>query len=305
VIGTSAGVPFPIPKSGIEAIVNHKLRYAGNALSQVMTRAVVSTGGEVSYTRVEYESLYQYNNSDLKPSERKPNISSFYLEKKLAPARVAGEMALAHSYVNKHDSDYQTIWIYSPGQRRVRLAPELSYDSPQDDGLRTSDELDQYNGGTDRYNWKLLGKREMYVPYNTYKMADKAVRYADLLTPNHLNPNYMRYELHRVWMVEATLKNGASHIYSKRVFYLDEDTWQVLVQEKYDSRGQLWRVSEAYMMAVPELGAFISYSDAYFDIQTGRYLVNILTNEEKERLRVIKRTPDNYSPQNLRTLGTR
>ena len=228
-----------------------------------------------------------------------------YLERKLAPARVAGEVTLGQSAVAEvNGSAFQSIWLYNPGQRRVRLAPEFAYDNPQDDGLRTSDEIDEFNGGTDRYDWKLLGKRELVVPYNSYKILSPSTKMTDLLKPGHMNPDLLRYELHRVWVVEATLKKGASHIYGKRVFYVDEDSWSILVQDKYDTRGELWRVSESAPAIAPWLGTVYTGTDVYYDLRSGRYMVG-LTNEEKPNMTVQKHTPDFFSAQNLRNLGTR
>lgn len=306
VAGTTGGVPFPLPKTGEEVVLNHKFRFQGNNYAQTVTRAIVSPGGEVNPQRVKLEVLYQYGNTELNATTRAPNIVNFYMEKKLAPARIAGEIDLAYSYATPvSGNSFQTIWVYSPGQRRVRLAPDLGYDTPQDDGLRTSDELDQFNGGTDRYDWKLVGKREVIVPYNNYDLLSPKIKYADLLKPGHLNPDYLRYELHRAWVVEATLKKGASHVYGKRVFYVDEDSWAIVVQEKYDTRGELWRVSEAIPVVSPWVGSIYTNNDIYYDLRSGRYLANGLVNEEKEVMTLPKHGPEYFSEQNLRALGTR
>ncbi len=118
-------------------------------------------------------------------------------------------------------------WLYNPGQRRVRRAPQVAYDNPGTaaDNMRTTDQLDMFNGAPDRYDWKLVGKREVYVPYNSYRLQDPKLKNKDIITPLHINPDYLRYELHRVWVVEATLRPGERHIYKKRVFYIDEDSW--------------------------------------------------------------------------------
>lgn len=304
--GTTGGVPFPLPKSGVEAITNHVMRYTGNNLGRVVTRATVSPTEAIAYSKFEIELLNQYGNTDLTPATRANNVRLYYMYRTIAPARIAGTLALAHTYVNRQgNNEYQSVWIYSPGQRRVRLGPEFAYDNPQDDGMRTFDELDEFNGSTDRFDWKLLGKRETLVPYNTYRLMSKNVKYAELLKPNHLNPDHMRYELHRTWIVEATLAKGASHGYGKRVFYLDEDSWSVLAQDKYDARGELWRLSESMPSVVPEVGALVTTIGVHHDLRSGRYLADNLINEEKERMTPLARAPDYYTPQNLRSLGTR
>lgn len=306
IVGSSGGVPFPIPKNGEEVILNHKFRFMGAAYGQTLTYANVAPNGDASFSKLEYEVLRQHGNPAIKPEARVPNVLSYYLERKLAPAREAGEMVLAHSAISAEPGKpFQSIWIYSPGQRRVRLAPEFAYDTPQRDGMLTSDEVDEFNGGTDRYDWKLLGKRELIVPYHNYAMLQSDAKAADILKPGHVNPSYMRYELHRVWVVEATLKKGASHVYGKRVFYVDEDSWSAVLQEKYDQRGELWRVSETVPIIAPWLGGVFTSTDTFYDLRSGRYFTT-LTNDSRPKFKVLnERKADYYSPQNLRNLGTR
>ncbi|MFH7495452.1 DUF1329 domain-containing protein, partial [Pseudomonas syringae pv. tagetis] len=73
------------------------------------------------------------------------------------------------------------------------------------------------------------------------------ISYRKLLQVGHLNPAYTRHELHRFWVVEGTLKPTARHVYSRRNLYLDEDSWQAAIVDKYDGSGQLWRLSMAYL----------------------------------------------------------
>jgi len=53
----------------------------------------------------------------------------------------------------------------------------------------------------------------------------------------------VRWELHRVWVVEADLKPGARHIYSERFYYLDEDSWNFALYDSFDQAGKLYRSS--------------------------------------------------------------
>jgi hypothetical protein len=162
-----------------------------------------------------------------------------------------------------------------------------------------------YNGATDRYTWRLVGKREIYVPYNSYKLSDPGLKYADILKPGHLNQDLARYELHRVWVVEATLKPGTSHIYSKRVFYIDEDSWAILASDKYDGRGELWRYAEQHNENWYNIPMFFGTLEVHNDLQSGRYIAMGLRSEEKLIYEPLKRTAGDYTPSNLRGVGTR
>ena len=97
-----------------------------------------------------------------------------------------------------------------------------------------------FSGMQDRFDFKLVGRKEMYIPYNTYKFYfDCDLR--GQLKKNHVNPECERWELHRVWVVEATLKDEYRHVYSKRTYYLDEDTYGAGMYDAWDQSGQLYR----------------------------------------------------------------
>jgi len=243
VTGTYAGIPFPIPKRrGQEVMWNHILRYTGPTVETKYDsvnvdssgRAVLATTGEIFFETPYYDT-------------KRSGVSGaddIYFRVKIAytaPARRAGESLLVQDYVNPIKNG-RKAWQYLPGQRRVKLAPDIAYDTPNPGaaGESTYDEAWVFNGAMDRYDWKLLGKKEMLVPYNSYKLMAAKDSFA-VTTPGHLNPDFVRWELHRVWEVEATLKAGKRHIYAKRVFYVDEDSWIAVASDQYDARGQLFR----------------------------------------------------------------
>jgi len=223
-----------------------------------------------------------------------------------APARLAGNILLVHEFVDQVKNPRQA-WTYNPGQRRVRLAPNVAYDNPGTaaDGLRTNDDYLMFNGATDRYNWKLVGKKEMYVPYNSNRISGNTVKMADVLKPGHLNSDLARYELHRVWEVEATLKPGTSHIYAKRTFYVDEDSWMVVLADAYDARGELYRESEQHGVQMPNVPMYYPSIEVHHDLQSGRYVALGLRNEEPKVYEKIQRTAADFTPNGLRGIGTR
>ena len=294
-----SNIPFPIPKSGVEVIWNHNFRDLGGSVVRYSADFPVQSDGSFTVgKRIETVALASYMDSP------EPNRILYFMNQITAPANAAGEVALVHEPINQV-AEPRLAWQYNPGQRRVIRAPELAYDSPGigADGLRTNDDLNGFNGSPDRYNWKLVGKKEMYVAYNNYKLTSKALKYSDIIKPNHVNPDHLRYELHRVWVVEATLKPGARHIYSKRVFYIDEDSWAVLHADQYDARGGLWRVREVYGVQLYDAPAFGPAGEVIYDLQARRYLVNALTNEEKPVEFGKKYTTADFSTAALRRMG--
>jgi len=299
------GIPFPLPASGLEVMWNHLARYRGVAAARHIGQAAPTRGGSYTLVQFEDEFLFNYARPDVTAAQL-DNILVYYKQAVTAPARQAGQILLAHETLDQV-KEKRSAWVYNAGQRRVRRAPDVAYDNPgtSADGMRTSDQFDMYNGAPDRYDWKLVGKKEMIVPYNSYKLHSKSVKYADILKPLHINQDLARYELHRVWVVEATLKPGASHIYKRRTFYVDEDSWQILAVDQYDSRDQMWRVSEAHCINYYDAQVFWSTLEAHTDLIAGRYLVVGLDNENAMYDFGIKRTPADYTADALRRDGIR
>jgi hypothetical protein len=263
--------------------------------------------GKFTPTTVEQQVEFNYYRQD-KTIEDLDNLLFYYLSVTKAPARLAGGAVLVHEPLNQAN-DARQAWGYNAGQRRVRRAPNLAYDTPiaAADGLRYADDTDIYNGSPDRYEWKLRGKREIYVPYNNYRLTSNSASYNDILRPGHLNPEYTRYEKHRVWVVEGTLKDGKRHVYSKRVFYIDEDTWGISVADQYDMNGELWRVSMAYMKTYYELPVTWTGMDVFHDLRDRRYHVQGMTNEEPEEIDYSSPPPGDryFTPAELRRRGRR
>ncbi|MTJ83750.1 MAG: DUF1329 domain-containing protein [Telmatospirillum sp.] len=274
---TASTVPFPLPKSGVEVMWNHLMRFRGGTVNRWSAEFPVQADGSV--TPVKRSEWWAFASALGNPE---PNRLAYYLNAITGPSSMAGETLLVHETLNQVQEN-RRAWTYNPGQRRVLRAPEISYDSPGQgsDGLRTVDDYDGFNGAPDRYDWKLIGKREMIIAYNNYRLTDKSLKYKDIVLAHHLNQDLVRYEPHRVWVVEATLKPNVRHIYGKRVFYFDEDSWQVALADEFDGRGELWRVHEVF--AIQYYDALVPWlaADAQYDLQSRRYLANYLANEEK------------------------
>ena len=305
VAGVVQGIPFPIPQSGLEVIWNHLTRYRGVAADRSISQAAPQRNG--SYTLVDFndEFLFNYCREDVTEATL-DNVLIYFKQAVTAPARLAGSILLVHETMDQV-KEKRRAWLYNAGQRRVRLAPSIEYDNPGTaaDGMRTSDQFDMFNGAPDRYEWKLVGKKEMYVPYNSYKLHSDSLKYDDILKPLHINQDLTRYELHRVWVVDATLKPGTSHVYSRRTFYIDEDSWQVLAVDQYDGRGQLWRVSEAHCINYYDAFTFWSTLEVHTDLIAGRYLAIGLDNQSRMYNFGLTRTPQDYTPARLRQEGVR
>ena len=285
VSGAYGGIPFPTPDSALEVYWNHVARWRGQYIESRGVDANVYADGNTSLitreTLVKFH-LYQEQGS----AETAQNRLFSLMSKITAPARLARSAALVHEPINQ-DVEERQAWIYDSGRRRVVRAPLLAFDmAPNDaDGLRTADDTDMVNGSPSRFSWALKGKRELLIPYNSYAL--EAGDIDTLLQPGHLNPDRTRFELHRVWVIEATLKPEWRHTYSRRVFYLDEDSWSVVMADQYDQNGALTRVSIAYLKNFYELPGTLPAAYVFHDLPSGRYSVQGLAidNTEAETLK--------------------
>ncbi len=281
-VNAVTGIPFPIPKSGKEIMWNHKTRYRGVGVTRYNTQLAVQTNGSFVPYKLREDVMFAYGQHDAEPDDLQ-NVIIYFLQVTLAPPRQAGQVLLVHETMDQI-KEPRRAWLYNPGQRRTRRAPNVAYDNPGtgSDGLHTNDQLDMFNGATDRYTWKIVGKREMLIPYNSLKLADDRLSYDEMTMIGHLNPEHLRYEKHRVWVVDSEVKPETSHIYKRRTFYVDEDSWTASVADIYDNRDQLWRVQEYHSLPIPWTKSIGPAAGTVHDLQSGRYLVMECSNEEPQ-----------------------
>jgi hypothetical protein len=269
--GAWAAYPFPVPGSGYEAMWNNLVRFSARcARVRIFAWRVESSGRPVFGSSAELLEDFPYWD----PAKAASNT---YFRLRIAydgPPRRAGEALQLVDPVD-YSRGGRRSWQYVPGQRRVRLAPDLAYDTPNAStgGAQTFDDALLFNGAMDRFDFVLLGKRELYVPYNAYRAMYGSTA-EELLGPRFLAPDRVRWELHRVWVVEARLKPGKRHLYSRRVFYLDEDSWSALASDQYDGRGQLYRVGLAFMAPSYDVPAPWADPFLHYDLATGAYAIN-------------------------------
>jgi hypothetical protein len=295
--------PFPIPKNGLEAIWNHVPRYLGGGVKRQYNSFPVRANGDYYKITTEERRVFFRNLDQLQE-----NLLGVYSARFLAPATLEGTVFLVHEPIDQAKQT-RSAWIYNAGQRRVRRAPDLAYDNINDgtEGLRTTDQFDAFNGAPDRYDWKIVGRKEIYVPYNSFRLSDKKLRYKeDIIRKGTINSDLLRYELHRVWEVEANLKAGSKHVYGKRVFFLDEDTWTVLYEDAYDTRKQLWRVGIHPLIQFFDAKVPWYRANIWHDLTNGSYLLSLLDNEVKVPWKFGEKGKwADFQPDALRRIGTK
>ena len=303
IAGGRSSVPFPIPKNGLEAIWNHQQRYLGGGVDREYHSFPVRGNGD--FFKV---GAHEYRIFNANLDQPQDNLLLAFLSYFTSPATLEGTVFLVHEPLDQVKQK-RSAWIYNAGQRRVRRAPDLEYDNVNDgtEGMRVTDQFDAWNGAPDRYDWKLVGKKEILIPYNSYKLGNRALKYdKDMIRKNTPNADLLRYELHRVWEVEGTLKKGSKHIYGKRTFFLDEDTWTVVYEDAYDTRLQLWRVAIHPMIQFYDAKVPWYRSNIWHDLSNGNYLFSLLDNEVKQPWRFGEKGKwGDFQPDSLRRIGTK
>lgn len=281
VTGISGGIPFPYPEGGLQAVWNVITTFRAWTEKSVVDIADVYKNGTVAWGRQEFMTLNPGNNPDKRGSFQ-DKVSAYFYTSYILPERDKGFTAVGYQ-PNDFSNDATQSWQYLPGLRRVRQAPEVGFDYPVPPaGFRTVDDDYGFNGSPERYTWKLVGKKEFYIPANVFGINDPSIKYSDLITPSVINPKYERYELHRVWVIEGDLKPDVRHIYKKRRLYVDEDWWLVAWADNYDQRGQLYRTTAINFFYSPVSSSMHRGVSVYTDLSAGTYEAGYLVNERGE-----------------------
>ncbi|GAB3099600.1 DUF1329 domain-containing protein [Aestuariicella hydrocarbonica] len=293
--------PFPIPRRGEEVMWNHNLRWRGLRIQRPLARAAVTPLGRFTLIVGDEDIGIPYAApQQSRFSKEYPNVLLAIKSKFTGPSLLANDASLVLEPID-HRVSKRKAWSYLESLRRVVRQPFLAYHQPalNSDALRTVDDYELFNGGTDRFEWQLLGKREMLIPYNAYRLHSDQLAPEDIIRRGHINPAHTRYERHRVWVVEGRLKADKQHVYSRRVFYLDEDSWQVVVSESYDLEGQLWRVAEAHIVNFYTVPVPLATLYVYHDLKQRRYLVDGLDNQMTPYRFLESADPREFSPNAL------
>ena len=299
------GVLFPVPENGWEVMMNHRTAFRGVGNRQMITTVVKQSDGGNKIYRGETQSFVPMYAPGTQSFDDTNGYMSKFVYTAEFPVKSAGTMGLVHEFFNQT----RESWAYLPGLRRVRKAPTIAYDNPAagQDGLRTFDQTGMFNGDGDRYNWDLMGKQELYIGYNAWKFRDPALSIEDIVGEKYASRDLARYELHRVWKVQAMLKPSVRNIFTRRDFYIDEDSWNIVQADLYDARGELWRVQEAHMLVAAELPACVGAAGFYYDLEAQLYVADnlVIGNDESNYSLGVEIDGAHFTPAYLRRSGRR
>ena len=312
ITGFVGGAAFVVPSNGPETIWFTRTTGAFETMDGEYSDIAVFPNGTRSTRRSRFlqESPYASRSNPITAEYEYPKLgeyAGYIMTYVTEPARDKG---LITSIFEPYDyaKNAREVWRYLPGSRRVRRAPTVGFDTPDGPGgLKTVDEVRGFNGSMERFDWELLGRQEIFVPYHNYRFDDPNLSYDELLTKFHANPDYMRYELKRVWVAQGTLKAGERHIYGKRRVYVDEDTGFAVITENYDGRGELWKVVLTNNIYDYGGQGYARRAQMYHDLRAGAYIAERLINDSAPMLYDVNpmKGPAYFSPSNVRKLGKR
>ncbi|MDP9932782.1 DUF1329 domain-containing protein [Variovorax paradoxus] len=305
-VGVYGGIPFPIPKNGEEVMWNHTLRWQGQTWRFSGTHYQFTADGRSVMSldsAAEQQMPYYFEDGSPEEFAKTGDFFTIRIQNSGPPIR-AGEAIVAR---NSLDSSKDQSWVYLTGQRRVRKLPNPCCDTPTptSSGLMSFDEVFGWYGSLHRFDWKLVGKKELYVPYNNNKMMQPKSN-EEMLKANFVNPDHVRWELHRVWVVDATLKAGQRHQATKSRYYCDEDTWQCALVDRWDGKGQLWKAIWVNNFVAPELPGLVTAGYGYYDLLSGvGYFANF-QNAKGTQYEIQKRLADSvFTPDAMAGEGVR
>lgn len=275
------GFPFRQPEHGAQVMWNHRVRYRGDSMAGHVASIAQRPGGAWQKTISDVAVRFDYGNLASPGSASGKNLLIYYFAKVLFPSQARGSVVLAHDTIDV-DESARKIWAAGGGYKKVLRIPPIGYDfpNPGSEGLQFVDMIDMYNGAFNRYDWRLVGKREMIIPYNAYAMNARNLSYEQLLGSEFLNPEFTRYEKHRVWVVDAVKRSGTSHHFRKRRFYIDEDSWGIVMVDGFNATNRLWKFQEGHTVAQFDIKAATTMPEIVYDLADKRYFVTKLNQEE-------------------------
>ena len=143
-----------------------------------------------------------------------------------------GVGALGNRYISSEKQD--DSWLYLPSLRRVR---RLSTAQRSDALFGQDTDVDSYAGYAGHIawmDWKLLGEKEVIGAFHAEHYPVKWAEKVDWAFDD-------KWEKRKVFVVEGVSKLP-QYAYSKRILYIDKESWMIPFTDIYDRSGELWKI---------------------------------------------------------------
>jgi hypothetical protein len=241
-------------------------------------------------------------------SDNKAGIfSAIYLLAK-KPYDLKNTQLLVHRL--EDDSARERTWLYLSVQRRVRRLPSgQSTDAFLGSDIMIEDFLG-YNGRIKDMTWTLLSREEILVPFfkhtelSTDKQDPTNYDFGQFHGKGHCFPN-VPWQVRKVYKLEAIPK-WTQHPLSKRIFYVDAETFMPVLGRFYDRSGDIWRMAiggfshpDYHLSENKGSGVMIPSLITMIDVQAQ----HCTTLKMKTSINPASVTRKNFTVQSLRTKG--
>jgi hypothetical protein len=265
--GTVAGIPFPQPKTGIEMAWNFDSNTRGDSHFEIQFGTVVDCKSGFERTSEQHRwELFWIGRYDVPPVpviEKKKNprgIARSFFQRMAAPADFIDTTILEIKYIEPHRGE--DLWVYTAMFRRIRRYAN----NQRTDSIDGTDMI--YD---DQDGWYT------HLIHNTYDYKGRS----DLLVARHQDSKKLEkaegqgywngFQRERVnhWVVEVKSKDK-NYVYSRQLWYLDPENWQMNFKVMYNRQGQLWKM---YEFGYDE---FPSYGGQTTPIFTSEHIVDFL-----------------------------
>lgn len=259
ITGFVAGRPFPEqpslddPRAGEKLAWDNKYGYNWGdnaAISPFYWKFRDLNSGKVERTikfNFHFLNLKHRVNDDPKPDlPRNPgNIFRAIYVQVLEPFDVKNTQLLIHRY--EDDLKRDNAWLYLGFQRRVRrLSTGQITDSFLGSDLMIED-FEGYNGRISDMKWTYKGTKNIMLPFyfhndqklsTEYKMND-GYQFVAFGGKGGCFPN-VSWQLRKVYVLES-VPVDPNHPISKRIHYIDAETFTLPRTVIYDRKGELWK----------------------------------------------------------------
>lgn len=232
-----SGVPFPDTQDPAEMAHNFRTRSYGDSYKNKDNAWIVD--GRLKYDMdVEiFNNLCFFSGRyDMPPVPEFPNnpkqIWRAFTMLQLAPPETRNMRIMEIHYkdtLKPYDS-----WFWMPSIRRIRRRSTSERQDAQGGADYCAYDNMGWDGPVEVNTYKYLGLKEYLMGRHTDKK--KLVH-----TPGDCLFDGSQRERVKVHVVEATSKDK-NFLYSKMVWYLDSESWQMLYTDRYDRSGKLWKV---------------------------------------------------------------
>ncbi len=174
------------------------------------------------------------------------------------PYDMRGVIPLYYRYTDQYKAD--EMWMYIPSMRRVRrMSTAQRMDSLGGGFEATWDDFQTFAGKVMQYDWKFIERRDALLP-------TIAKGKPEWLEGRHLagvNDSFRRVK--GAYIIECIPKDP-NHIYSKKVIWVDPESWHMPYGEYYDRKNKLWKVFH-FHIAFDNKGNYYPVTMTLVDIQ--------------------------------------